>query len=1035
MPYHIEKGHSGCPSARPFAVIKDADGENMGCHPTRTRAERQMRALYANEPAVSVKQFNAAIERARDEAFGVEEALIVVYEEAFREAGRKAEDAFRRATFIVAAGEWVPPPKGDLWAEGETSPGGDEREAAASAFGSSLGLPDLFNEERLELIAKRSGEAFDEAMNETLSDIINESFDSGASVRATADAIQDRFAGVARYRAEMLARTDLNTLANAASQIAAMKTFAAATIYKKWLTAHDGRVRRAHAHAEGQTVPLAQPFRVGGFELMYPGDASAPIALTANCFPANTEVVFPGLRNVWRRWYEGDVVEITDATGHKLTVTPNHPILRGDGVFVASGEIAEGDYLLRTNSGRDSLGAPDPYRPPAEIGEIYRLAEITRPAKRIRGAPQDFHGDGRDGDVNVVSIDGSLRLNFDPVTDEEIEKFGLSLSKLAAGAVSERPLERSLVSSLSSGARVDAPRAASRIRRLHKLTTFNRSHSFESNQIGLASRPWGQSEALKSSDDCWSSDLQINRHLQNTLTFLVSSAKVIKIKRYFFKGHVFNLDTGFGWYIANGIPVRNCRCTQIYEEVLTAAASTLGGNPMSDVTTDRPYVIYTTTNGASTSAAVTFTVDEQQEEETDLSSLSWRAVLALEGTSTDDGRYFASDAWSWRDLPLSLMAQTVNEEGHRGAEIAGRIDRIWKEPANEIAELNDLPDGVVAIMGEGEFDSGEFGRDVARMVDEKTLRGVSVDFGVSEAALYDPETDEVFKPEDRDIDMAEMMFGGKYHLAALKAEIGAATVVSFPAFSEASISMTASGLPTQITILQGVVLTAGAAGMAPLKPPRSWFDDPQLEAPTPLTVTKEGRVFGHAALFDTCHIGDPFGPGICVPPPRSGMSYSVFHHGSIECADGTEVPCGQVTLGTEHASRDLNWRESIRHYENTGLAVADVRAGEDRWGIWIAGGLRPTVSANKVREIKGGAISGDWRDIRGHLEFLAALVVNVAGFPIPRPEARVVASAGREHVLALVAAGVVTEGTAMGPREARRRAKVLSQRARKTLAR
>lgn len=50
-----------------------------------------------------------------------------------------------------------------------------------------------------------------------------------------------------------------------------------------------------------------------------------------------------------------------------------------------------------------------------------------------------------------------------------------------------------------------------------------------------------------------------------------------------------------------------------------------------------------------------------------------------------------------------------------------------------------------------------------------------------------------------------------------------------------------------------------------------------------------------------------------------------------------------------------------------------------------------------------GGISGDWRSIGGHLELVAALAVNVPGFPVPRPA--LAASAGRQT--ALVAAGVV----------------------------
>lgn len=48
MPYHISKSES-CPSSKPYAVIKDADGEIMGCHESRSSAEDQLAAIHINE--------------------------------------------------------------------------------------------------------------------------------------------------------------------------------------------------------------------------------------------------------------------------------------------------------------------------------------------------------------------------------------------------------------------------------------------------------------------------------------------------------------------------------------------------------------------------------------------------------------------------------------------------------------------------------------------------------------------------------------------------------------------------------------------------------------------------------------------------------------------------------------------------------------------------------------------------------------------------------------------------------------------------
>jgi hypothetical protein len=59
-----------------------------------------------------------------------------------------------------------------------------------------------------------------------------------------------------------------------------------------------------------------------------------------------------------------------------------------------------------------------------------------------------------------------------------------------------------------------------------------------------------------------------------------------------------------------------------------------------------------------------------------------------------------------------------------------------------------------------------------------------------------------------------------------------------------------------------------------------------------------------------------------------------------------------------------------------------------------------------VRALRASPISGDWRKVDGNLELVAALAVNVPGFPvIPRPQG-MVASGG---LTSLVATGIVLE--------------------------
>lgn len=52
---------------------------------------------------------------------------------------------------------------------------------------------------------------------------------------------------------------------------------------KRWVSHHDRFVRPTHLAADGQSVPLSDPFIVGGAALMHPGDPDGPAQETANC--------------------------------------------------------------------------------------------------------------------------------------------------------------------------------------------------------------------------------------------------------------------------------------------------------------------------------------------------------------------------------------------------------------------------------------------------------------------------------------------------------------------------------------------------------------------------------------------------------------------------------------------------------------------------------------------------------------------------------------------------------------------------------
>jgi hypothetical protein len=184
---------------------------------------------------------------------------------------------------------------------------------------------------------------------------------------------------------------------------------------------------------------------------------------------------------------------------------------------------------------------------------------------------------------------------------------------------------------------------------------------------------------------------------------------------------------------------------------------------------------------------------------------------------------------------------------------------------------------------------------------------------------------------------------------------------------------------------------------APLRPPAHWFDDPMLQGPTPLSITADGQVTGHLALWNVCHFGMQ---DVCRMAPRSNTGYQYFATGAVLTADGTQRRVGRITVGTGHANLRLGYIPAADHYDNTGTGVAVVAAGEDIHGIWVAGATVPEVSEGKVAELRRSPLSGDWRPTPKGLELVAALAVNTPGFPV-------VGLNASGEVQSLVAAGMV----------------------------
>lgn len=425
----------------------------------------------------------------------------------------------------------------------------------------------------------------------------------------------------------------------------------------------------------------------------------------------------------------------------------------------------------------------------------------------------------------------------------------------------------------------------------------------------------------------------------------------------------------------------------------------------------------------------------------------WAGPIGFEGLLTGDGRLIENGALTWpvdlsADEPMDFRYVSEDVGFHDGAVVVGHItslERISLDDAQARLEAlgrgrMDLEGEVAVIWAQGDVVGGEPVADAAAAaIADKRSRGVSMDLDAivwearvrADIIAEQDEFMEAMLSEDADWTPPARREVGGYVvveegrpddsiMVMVEAEIRTATGVSVPAFSEALIGIIeaddlidpeeAADAEVEAAPIEDETTLVAAA--APIAPPAAWFSNPKLDGPTPLTVTADGRVFGHAATFDQCHVASPAGEGVCVLAPHSAMNYAKFHLGSVVTDDGESISVGKITMGTGHAGPRLRTAAATAHYDDTGTAVADVRAGEDQFGIWLAGALRPDVSDEQVRALRASPISGDWRKENGNLELVAALAVNVPGFPvIPRPQGMVASG----ELTSLVATGMVLE--------------------------
>lgn len=310
--------------------------------------------------------------------------------------------------------------------------------------------------------------------------------------------------------------------------------------------ARDGKIYLIR-NSWAQTKGLVKPGAAG-----YTDDITEP-AEEPFCFPAESEIPFADfVEGAFRREFTGELTTIVTEHGSRLDATPNHPILTIDG-WRAVGSLNVGDYVIEMGS--DSVHTKrnnDDGK--TTISEIFGTIQEFGRGHSLKGVANQFHGDGSDSDVNTVWADRPLSFGRESTLQESIKDFLLlvsSVPRAAAGA-----LDLCLDSICHSFANATSS--------LSQQPAFSFASPGHTDQISFGSGSQRQSEHFDMSDYDIARNAHDLRYLQNTLPFVVKHSKIISVNRREFSGHVYNLQTRDGWYVANNILAHNCRCNYKY---------------------------------------------------------------------------------------------------------------------------------------------------------------------------------------------------------------------------------------------------------------------------------------------------------------------------------------------------------------------------------------------------------------------------------------------------------------------------------------